>query len=361
LRKLYEYVQTQIKNTAFDTSIAEEERQKLSKIKELDDVLKNKVASPQYIDMLFGAMASSLGYEARIAYSGNRNKMFFDPNMTVESFIHPAAIAVSVGGDWKFFNPGVSFLPYGMLVWYEEDVWALLIGDKQYAWVKTPLTAKEKTGTKRIAKLKLSEDGTLEGDVRIEYTGQSAVSNRMNTYEDSPSKREEDFKEDIKRRLSAGEVSAVAIENLTDASKPLVYSFKVRVPNYAQKTGKRLFLTPGFFEYGENPLFSSASRKYDIYFHYPWSEEDDIEIALPNGFVLDSADRPQDIADPNNIGSLKINIGVNKEQNLMKYSRKFHFGGGGKILFPAGVYQPLKNLFDEFHKADAHTITLKQN
>ncbi len=360
LRKLYEFCQTQIRNTSFDTSLTDVERQKLPKIRTVEDVLKHKTASSQYVDMLFGAMSNSLGYETRIAFAGNRSKMFFDPEMTNESFIHPAAIAVQVGGKWKFFNPGVSFLPYGMLVWYEEDVWALLVGEKQLAWEKTPLTSLEKSVANRTGKFKLLEDGTFEGDVRIEYTGQSALNNRLNIYEDSATKREENLKEEIKQRISTAEVSNIVVENITDTSKPLVYQYKIRIPNYAQKTGKRLFLQPGFFEYGASPLFSSATRKYDIYFHHPWSEVDDIEITLPQGFVLDSADRPEIIADPNKIGLLQIGIGVNKEQTFMKYNRKFHFGGGGKFLFPAGVYQPLKKLFDEFHKADTHTITLKQ-
>ena len=39
----------------------------------------------------------------------------------------------------------------------------------------TPATAAEKTVQKRTATFKLSEDGTLEGDVRMEYTGHLAV------------------------------------------------------------------------------------------------------------------------------------------------------------------------------------------
>jgi hypothetical protein len=361
LQKLYSYVQTQIRNTTFDTTLTDEERQKLPKIKELDDILKYKIASAQFIDMLFGAMANSLGLEARVAFSGNRSKMFFDPGMAVESFIHPAAIAVRVGESWKYYNPGVPFLPQGMLVWYEEGVWAMLTGEKGFTWEQTPLTSIEKSAAKRTAKLKLSEEGTLAGDVRIEYTGQSALANRLDIYEGSPAKREEDFRAELKRRVSAGEVSDVVIENVADASKPLVYSYKINIPNYAQKTGKRMFFQPGFFEYGEEPIFSSKTRKYDIYFTYPWSENDDVEISLPKGFALDSPDRPADIADPQNIGSLKIKIGIDKDQTFMRYSRKFHFGGAGTILFPVAAYQPLKNLFDEFHKSDTHTITLKQN
>lgn len=360
LRKLYEYAQTQIKNTSFDTTLNDEDRKKLPKIKELSDVLEHKTANSQFVDMIFGAMASSLGFETRVAFAANRNKMFFDPQMTVESFIHPAAIAVRVGNEWKYFNPGISFLPYGMLVWYEEDVWALLIGEKQFAWEKTPMTGIEKSVAKRTGKLKLLDDGTLEGAIREEYTGQPALNSRMESYEVSASRREENLKAEIKQRVSTAEVSNIVIENLTDAAKPLIYQYKVRVPNYAQKTGKRLFLQPGFFEYGAAPMFATASRKYDIYFHYPWSENDNIEIELPKGFVLDNAETPAVVTDRSNIGLLKVSIGINQTSNVLIYNRKFHFGGGGNTLFPVAAYQPLKSLFDAFHKSDSHTITLKE-
>lgn len=361
LRKLYEYAQTQIKNTDFDASLTDEQRKDLPKIKSLSDVLKNKQAGGQYIDMLFGAMANSLGFETRVAFAGNRNQMFFEPEMTNESLVHPAAIAVQVGDGWKFFNPGVKFLPYGMLVWYEEDVWAMAVGEKQYSWAKTPLTGTNDTLSKRAGKFKLLEDGSLEGDVRIEHTGQTALTYRIDNFDVSEDKRQENMKAEIKQRVSTAEISDISIENVEDASKPVVVKYKIRVPNYAQKTGKRLFLQPGFFEYGENPLFSSANRKYDIYFRYPWAEQDEIKIELPKGFNLDNADSPASVADPQKIGSLNVKIRIDQTSNVLEYERKFHFGNGGSILFPAAVYQPLKSLFDEFNKSDTHTITLKQS
>ena len=361
LRKLYEFCQTQIRNTSFDASLTDDDRKKLPDNKSVGDVLKRKSGSSQFIDLLFGSMANSLGFEPRIAFSGNRNKIFFNPSMTNESFIHPAAIAIRVGNEWKFFNPGVSYLPYGMLVWYEEDVWALLVGEKQFIWEKTPLSGTDVTVAKRTGKFKLLEDGTLEGTVRLEHTGHLALDYRLENYDESAGKLEGNIKEEVKNRISTAEISNVSIENLNESSKPFIYSYSVRIPNYAQKTGKRLFLQPGFFEYGVNPLFSTEARKYDIYFHYPWSEKDEIQIELPKGFSLDNADSPGMLADPKKIGLLDIYIGISKEANSLVYKRNFHFGGGGNTLFPASVYQPLKNLFDSFQKADSHTITLKQN
>ena len=360
LRKLYEFCQTQIKNVNYDTTLTDEQRRKLPANKSTSDVLKRKTGSAADITLLFGSMASSLGYETSIAYMGDRSEMFFDPKMTSEFFIHMDAIAVKVGDEWKFYNPGANFLPHGTLPWSDEDVWALLVGEKGYFWKKTPITLHDKSIAKRIGRFKLSEDGTLEGDVRMEYSGQLGYRYKVNNYDDSADKREESLKEEIKTRLSAAEVSNISIENVTDAEKPFVHAFKIRIPNYAQKTGKRLFLQPGFFEYGKNAMFPSATRKYDIYFHYPWSEQDDIEITLPKGFELDSADQPADVGDPQKIASLAINIGVDKDQTLIVYKRQFYFGGGGMTLFPAASYQPLKTLFDTFQKADTHTITLKQ-
>jgi hypothetical protein len=361
LKKLYEFCQTQIKNTNFDASLTDEDRQKLPANKSIADVLKRKQGTSRDIDLLFGAMASSLDLETRIAHLSDRSEMFFSPEMTNEFLINPGAIAVLVGSDWKLFNPGANFLPYGMLPWHEEKVWALLVGEKGSTWVQTPLTGYEKSIAKRTGKFKLLEDGTLEGDVRMEYAGQLGYRYKMENFRQSAGKREEDLKEEIKRHISTAEISGVTVENTTDPEKPFVYAFKVRVPNYAQKTGKRIFLQPGFFEYGANSAFSGANRKYDIHFQYPWSEQDDIQITLPKGFTLDNADAPGEIADPQKIGLVDVRIALDNASNTLIYKRKFHFGGNGITLLPATAYQPLKNLFDLFNKADTHTITLKQN
>ncbi|MDQ3633070.1 MAG: DUF3857 domain-containing protein [Acidobacteriota bacterium] len=360
LQKLYDFVQTEIKNTTFDSTLTEDERDDLPKIKKLDDVLKKKQASSQFIDMLFGAMANSLGLETKIAFLADRSEMFFNPKMTNEDFIHPGAIAVKVNGKWKFYNPGVSFLPEGMLTWYEEDVWALLVGEKDFIWVETPMTTTDKSNAKRTGKFKLLEDGTLEGDVIIEYTGQTALIERLSGFDKSENKRQEDFISEIKGRISTAEISGVSVSNVNNHRLPLTYKYKIKIPNYAQKTGKRMFFQPGFFEYGETPLFATGERKYDVYFQYPWSETDDVQIQMPDGYSLDNAESPGAFADNQKIGSLDINIKADKANNILFIDRKFHFGGGGMVFFPVGSYPAIKTMFDTFHKSDSHTISLKK-
>src|SRR6185503_19066124 len=177
--------------------------------------------------------------------------------------------------------------------------------------------------------------------------------------DDSPAQREETLRDAVKKHMSTADISAIRIENVTDPLKPYVNRYHIRVPGYAQRTGKRLFLQPEFFQRGVAPLFSGSERKYAVYFDYPWSEEDVVTIALPAGFTLDNADAPQPFsAGP--VGDYKPSIGVSKDGRIMVYRRNFFFGGADTIVFPVQSYGQLKTYFDAVHQGDNHTITLKQ-
>jgi hypothetical protein len=360
IARLYAFCQNEISNTTFDPTITEEMRAKLPKVDKISDVLKKKQAEAGYIDLLFGAMAISLGLDAHVAWIGDRSKMFIEPITAVESFLHPGAIAIKTAQGWRYYNPGTKFLPIGQLAWYEEDNWAEVIGEDTFLWLKTPYTDHSESLSKRTGKFKLAEDGSLTGTVSMEVKGQPAIEYRMDNYDESAQKLETLLIDDVKRQFSTAEVSAPKVANLSDASQPLTFSYEVKIPGYAQKTGKRLFLQPSFFEYGAPAVFSTDTRKYDIFFRYPWSEKDEISFELPKGFTLDSPDAPPRTADSNGVGVLNVQMSVDQANNVLYYKRDFYFGARSNVYFKKEFYKALKTLFDRFNQADSHTITLKQ-
>ena len=362
LRRIYEYIQKDIKNLTYDRSLTEEQREKIDrKWDHAEDVIKTGIGNSVYIELLFASLAKALGYEVRLVFSGDRSESFFNPEKhPYRSFIHFACVAVNVQSKWKYFNSSVPFLPYGYLTWNEQGVTAMLIGEGGYNWQNIPVGDYQKSVARRTGKFTLQPDGTLEGTVTVEYTGQQAIARRRDHYLDSEAKRKEEIEEELKERLSTAELSGVTITNFDDPTKALTYSFSVKIPNYAQRTGQRLFIQPGFFEFGAKPVFSSATRQHAVHFAYPWSEADYVEINLPKGYGLDNADRPADISDPKKIASLSLVITYDKATNILRYRRQFHFGGGGEVLFPAESYAALRGLFNMFHKADSHIIALKE-
>jgi hypothetical protein len=358
LNKILDFCRTNIKNTDDKDAFTEEQLEKLKDNKKPADTLKRGVGSGGDISLLFAALANAAGFEARIALLPDRGRRFFDKNVVIPGALRPAAIAVRQGETWKFYDPSFKYFTPGMLRWQEEGVDGLVAGSRP-EWIKTPMSPPEKSKEKRVANLTLDENGTLEGDVTIEYTGHLGIERKLLNDDDSPVQREENLKEAMKARLSSAELTNIVIENATDPAKPFIYKYHVRVPGYAQRTGKRMFLQPGFFHKGIDAMFSAGTRKYPIYFHFPWSEEDQITFTLPKGYALDNADRPGPItAGP--VCKHEVKMSVTKDQRTLTYNRYFHFGAEDSILFPVETYEPIKRLFDEINRADNHMITLKQ-
>jgi hypothetical protein len=363
LQKIYEFCRTKINNVSTDASgMTPDERKKLKDNKSPSDTLKRGMGTAADVDLLFAALATASGFDARISLAPNRGDIFFDNDIRAVPnayFLEPSNIAVNVEGKWKFFNPGFSYVPFGMLRWQEEGEQALVTDPKEPIWVDTPISEPAKSLVKRRAKFKLTDDGAVEGDVQIEYTGQFAIERKEEIDDESEVQRETALKEEIKDQMSAAEVSNVKIENVTDSVKPLIYSYHVRFPAYAQRTGKRLFLQPAFFQFGKGPMFVNASRRYPIYFHYPWAEDDQVEYELPPGFALDNADAPAPFSG-GPISDYKPSLAITSDHRHLIYKRSFFFGGGGVLLFPVSSYDPLRDYFDQINKRDNHTIALKQ-
>jgi hypothetical protein len=365
LERIYDYCRLKVKNLSDDaTGMTAEERAKLiKKDAKPADTLKRGQGSGGDIDELFAALAIASGFDARLAVAADRSRIFFDPKFADLYFLlrGQSFIAVKVGEEWRFFEPAATYVPYGMLPWRAELADALVSDPNEAFFVKTPLSPPDKSQERRTAKLRLLEDGTLEGDVRIEYTGHLANDRKEYNDDDSPQQREDTLREAVKKRLSTAEVSDVRVENVADPVKPFAYAYKVRVPGYAQRTGKRLFVQPAFFQHGLSPVFSTSERRNNIYFSYPWSEDDTVEIELPAGFALDNADAPQPFA-AQDVSKYEVKISVTSDKRKLVYHRTFFFGGGrAGLLFPAAGYPQLKALFDEMNKRDNHTITLKQD
>ena len=359
LEKIFVFCRTNVKNTSDSTlGYTTEQIEKLKENKKPADTLKRGVGPAIDINLLFAALANAVGLEARITLLPDRSKRFFNRNLQIPGALSWSTIAVRFGEHWRFFDPGVRYVNPGMSRWQEEGVEALIV-DKSPTWVMTAISLPEKSREMRVATLRLDEDGTLEGDVTIEYTGHLATVKKEQNDDDSPNQREENLKEAVKGRLSTAELTNIVIENVTDPAKPFVYKYHVRVPNYAQRTGKRLFLQPGYFEKGITALFTSNVRKYSVYFHFPWSEEDKVTITVPKGYALDNADAPQ-IIDVPKICHHGVKIRWAKDTATLFYDRSFFFGNEKLLVFDVQSYAGVKRLFDEINHSDNHTIALKQ-
>jgi hypothetical protein len=288
---------------------------------------------------------------------GSRDDVVFDKRTTQKLFLRSVDMAVSIGGKWKLYDVSTTLLPPGMLSWREEGVAALVTDGKKPEFIFSPMSAPADSLTARQAKLALSEDGTLEGDVNETWTGHAAEQRRRPLDGEAAARQQEDTKDEILKAYPQAEVTALRLENADNAEKPLALSYHIRIPGYAAHTGKRILFQPLYFERGESPLFSTAERQYDVFFPFAWQDTDNLTIALPAGFQLEKAENPGPIAfgAP---GGYKLSMSAGKGELICK--RELTFGNDGYIAFGKAAYAQLKDVFDEVHRRDGVTFSLRQ-
>lgn len=354
--RLFEYCQTKLKDI-HGNRITTEERDAAKENRTTADTLARKEGTAEDINLAFAALAIAAGFDARLAKLSNRSTFLFNPKFQSEFFLDSEDIAVKVNGSWKFYDVMDHSVPPGQLAWQEQGVFALIADPKEPEFVQTPLLSSKNSALQRIGNFTLSLDGDLEGDIREIYSGNKAAEWRRRFGEANDAEREDALREDLKARFAEFELTDAKFHVPLEVDKGVSVVYRIKVQGYAQRTGKRLFLIPAFFEAGEGSRFTQETRQQSIYFDYPWSETDIIDLQVPEGYHLDHGDAPAEVAFLP-IGTYKVSIAVTKTNKLL-YQRDLVFGSNQMLLFDARAYPVLKQVFDKVHAADGHMLTLK--
>lgn len=328
--------------------------------KNASEALKRGIGVSDDINHLFAAMAIAAGFDARIAKLPRRSDIFFPKWLTDDFFMRTENVAVKIGEQWQYFDPGSKLVPFGMLRWEEEGQPALISDSKEPVWHQTELSGPARSSEVRKGTFRLNEDGTLDGKVVMEFTGHTGAYHKEFNDHESQLQREEILKRLVSANLAGtAEITAITVENVTDAKQPFRYTFGIKIPGYATRTGRRMFIQPNVFEKSARPLFQNSKRQHDIYFQFPYSEYDEVVIEIPPGYELESPDSPGRLADPAGISVNDISMSISKDSRKLTYRRRYSFGLKGQLRFDRSDYGALKTIFEAFHRANTHTLALR--
>jgi hypothetical protein len=353
------FCRTKIQNASSSTSqMTAEQRKAVKENHSPGDTLKQKAGRFMDIDYLFAALATAAGFEARMARIPDRGDTFFSKQRPTRYFINNFSVAVKMDDKWRFFDPTSPYLEPGMLRWQEEGGQALVSDPKEGFWTPVHYLEPARSTRRHRGTFKLLDNGTLEGTVEYLYTGHACRDEKFQFEEMSTSQQEEDWKKSLKERLSTVEISGFEMKNATDPIQPLIVKHQVNVPGYATRTGKRILLQPAFFQRNVGPRFTESTRKWDVYFDYGWSEDDEVTIEIPEGWELDDPVAPKN-TEIQNVGEYVVKVLKTKDGRKLIYQRKFDWGRNMNLLMPAKAYDSVKKIFDFVQEQDGYTISLK--
>ena len=99
--------------------------------------------------------------------------------------------------------------------------------------------------------------------------------------------------------------------------------------------------------------FSSSSRRYPIAFPYPFTEDDELSVQLPDGYEVEEPPYRRKAG----LSYAGYEISSTIEDRHLVTRRKIRLDG---VQFPPEKYEELKNFFSIVHRGDTGQAVLRQ-
>jgi hypothetical protein len=243
-------------------------------------------------------------------------------------------------GRLVFFDPTNPYVPLGSLPSYLQNNYGLVVTPGGGEIYRLPLLPASTNRLLRTATLELSSTGTLKGEVHELRWGGPAVVSREQYLEVPPAKRSMVLDRFLGNSLSNFTVTGASVGNLEKYDENLTIDYKFVVDGYAKTAGNLLVLRPRVVGAKGSNVLSGKPRKYPIEFGEASRQDDDFEITLPAGYVVDEL--PQPVKAECAYGSYKSEVKV--EGNKLHYKRTYQIND---LMVPT---QKLNEVRDFFHQ-----------
>ena len=347
LRKLYTRVQ-EVRNLAFAKTSGDGQRgEKIKDNRNVRDVLRRGYGYPRDINLLFVALARAAGFNATPVFVWHRDQTLLRAGVR-----QPDSIIVSLvlGTKIRYFDSATPGAAFGLLPWEKTDCRAggyVFLGPEQ---TSVPVSADAVIARK--AELRVTEDGTLEGHVKVSFHRQEALQRRLAGMMLDESARQAEFEKEAKAWFpSETEIGAIEVKNWEDPEAPIELHFEVTIPDFAVSAGRRLLLSSGIFQTQRKQLFQNARRVHPVYFRYPWQEIDEVVLELPAGYAIDGLPAPQRVS--NDFGLFETSY--EQDENGLRLKRQLVVEG---FFSPLKSYPALKDFFAKVKGGDDDQVVL---
>lgn len=257
-------------------------------------------------------------------------------------------LAVPLQKDTVWLECTDQTLPAGYLSGFTCNRYALMVDEDGGHLVRTPAYNFNDNLQVRKVSATVDENGKLNANIATEYTGmqQDELFSMINSY----SKKEQ--LEYLKKEIDLPTYDITSFDYKTTRSQiPAIdEQLNVVADNYAQVSGKRLFIQPNLLSKTMLKL-KDEERQNDIDLIFEYRDVDTVEIIIPAGFVPEAM--PSAVAFTNKFGQYKINYKV--DGNKVVLTRLFERKSG---RFPKTDYKELVKMYGDMYKADRGKIVL---
>lgn len=175
----------------------------------------------------------------------------------------------------------------------------------------------------------LNSDGSVDGKLRSQLTNHEALEFRKANLATNL----DNYLEELENNYNNIEISDYIRENDLDLSKPILENYSFKDAKSVEIINDKIYINPLLFLTTKENPFKQETREYPVDFGYPKQEKYNINIKIPEGFVVETIPKAINIATGENIGTFKymisntesvIQIAITKDINAAIVSPDFY-------------------------------------
>ncbi|MBF4471384.1 DUF3857 domain-containing protein [Flavobacterium sp. HJJ] len=275
---------------------------------------KDKTGNVGDINLMLTAMLRTAGLKANpVLVSTRSNGISIFPNRTAYNYVI-AAVETSEGlilvdATNKYSNPNV--LPFRDLNWFGRLI------RKDGSSEDVDLMPKMASTDNVLMMYSIESNGKITGKLRRQRTDQNAMSFRAKI----ENVKEEEYLEKLENENQKIEIADYSRTNEKDVKLPIIETCSFTGTNLCEVIGEKIYINPLLFFTKEHNPFKQETREYPIDYGFPFIENYNININIPDGYVVETLPKSTQLNMEENIGGFKfrINAAENKIQLIISH------------------------------------------
>ena len=254
-------------------------------------------------------------------------------------------------GTLLIFDPTSEMTPLGDLPDYLQQSYALLVSDGSGEIFQTPLLPPSANQLARVAKLKLTPEGNLSGEVEENRTGSLGSDSRYRLLHAELSNRSKSIESLLSANLGAFRLTSAGVAELENPTEPLFLRYNFMAEEYAKKTGPLLLVRPRVLGQKYSDI-AEEKRLYPVEFEGATLQTDNFEIELPAGYEVDELPDPMDVV----FDFGEYHSRVEQTPGKLKYSRQYIVK---QVLVPKERLDDVRKFYRQIANDERNTAVLK--
>jgi hypothetical protein len=209
-----------------------------------------------------------------------------------------ARVKAVTGKTLLIFDPTDEVTPVGLIRSELQGGYGNIANGANSQVLLMPVLPPEAEGMSRKGSFTLGVDGTISGDVREQFLGDEATSERWFIKDNDSRELHEKLEKGLGSDLPGLSFKGFEFSGAAELDHPLDLDLHLTASGYAHPSGPLLLLRPrvlGTHAHLVPDVMAGKERAYPIELGHPGRWRDSFDIAIPEGYVIDDIPNPVDV------------------------------------------------------------------